>query len=49
MNNLKKANGKKMHWRNISLFQQCNFYSDITFCCWDIILLVLKNQLFRQT
>jgi len=38
---------KKLHWRNISGFQQCNFYSDIMFCCRDI-LLVLKSQLFRQ-
>jgi len=35
------------HWRNISGFQQCNFYSDLTLCCRDI-LLVLKSQLFRQ-
>jgi len=38
---------KYLHWRNISGFQQCNFYSDIMLCCRDI-LLVLKNQLFRQ-
>jgi len=49
MNNLKKLleEEKKVHWRNISGFQQCNFYSDIMFCCWDISL-VLKSQLFRQ-
>jgi len=28
-------------------FWQCNFYSNIMLCCWDI-LLVLKSQLFRQ-
>jgi len=38
---------KKLHWRNILGFQQCNFYSDIMFCCRDI-LLVPKSQLFSQ-
>jgi len=38
---------KKVPWRTISGFQQCNFYSDIMLCCWDI-LLVLKSQLFMQ-
>jgi len=38
---------KKLHWRNISGFQQCNFYSDIMVCC-RYILLVLKSQLFWQ-
>jgi len=38
---------KPLHWRNISGLQQRSFYSDIVFCCWDI-LLVLKSQLFRQ-
>jgi len=38
---------KKLQWRDISGFQQCNFYSDIMLCCRDI-LLALKNQLFRQ-
>jgi len=37
---------KRLHWRNISGFQQCNFYSDIMFCC-RYILLALKSQLFR--
>jgi len=38
---------KNLHWRNILGFQQCNFYSDIMFCC-RYILLVLKSQLFKQ-
>jgi len=38
---------KEFIWKNISGFQQRNFYSDIMFCCGDI-LLALKSQLFRQ-
>jgi len=49
MNNLAELleKEKNLHWRNISGFHQCNFYSYITFCC-RYILLVLKSQLFRQ-
>jgi len=37
---------KYIPWRNISGFQQCNFYSDIMLCCRDI-LLALKKSAFQ--
>jgi len=47
MSNLAELLEKKLHWINISGFQQCNFYSDIMLCCRDMTL-ALKSQLLSQ-